>query len=192
MKTEQASAEVQGTADMILSQTERISRIVRTLIDFSRSGDNSDHTAVSLRSTVADAIQLLQLDKSAKAVAFENRVPDDVLVRGDSHQLTQVFVNLLANARDASAAQGEILITCEIAGDRTPVVRVVDSGSGIPAQLLDKVMEPFFTTKEPGEGTGLGLSLVYSIIRLHRGSIEITSPVSDNRGTCVTIRLIPA
>jgi PAS domain S-box-containing protein len=192
LKDDHPGGEVGDTADMILTQTDRIYRIVRTLIDFSRSDDDRDHGAVAVGRSVADAIDLLELDRAAKPVRFDNRVPPDLTVQGDGHQLTQVFVNLLGNARDASDEDGVVVISAEIDDDGTRIIRVTDRGHGIPTGNLGKVMEPFFTTKEPGEGTGLGLSLVYSIIRLHRGTMDVTSPVAGGRGTCVTIRLNPA
>lgn len=188
---EATNDEMRNSAEAILAQTERISTIVRTLIDFSRSDDNSDHRQVRLANAVNDAIQLLRLDKTAKPVNFVSQIPADLMVHGDTHQLTQVFVNLLANARFASPEHSEILVYHEISASGVRLVHVADQGSGIPAELQDRVLDPFFTTKEPGEGTGLGLSLVYSIIRLHRGSIAITSPWRDERGTLVTISLNP-
>lgn len=188
LKAQETSEEIFNTADMILTQTDRISRIVSTLIDFSRSDDNSHHGAIELARPIADAIQLLLLDKSAKPVVFDNQVTGDILVKGDGHQLTQVFVNLLSNARDASDENGLISIDYSIEDTGTRAIRIRDWGSGIPGPVLDKVMDPFFTTKDPGAGTGLGLSLAYSIIRLHQGTIEIDSPASQ-RGTTVTVRL---
>ncbi|MDP4917985.1 MAG: ATP-binding protein, partial [Haliea sp.] len=79
-----------------------------------------------------------------------------------AQRLLQVFVNLLGNARDASAAGGEVRIDAKATRSEVSV-SVEDDGSGIPAALQSRVFEPFFTTKEPGEGTGLGLALVYSI-----------------------------
>ncbi|MFA5493765.1 MAG: ATP-binding protein [Porticoccaceae bacterium] len=187
--SESTSPEVQQTAGIILAQTERISTIVRTLIDFSRSDDTIDHGPVLLARPADNAIQLLRLDKSAKPVDFVSAIPPDLQVHGDVHQLTQVFVNLLSNARDSSPAGSEVRIDCEITANGTRLVHVSDQGSGIPEELHDRVLDPFFTTKEPGEGTGLGLSLVYSIIRLHRGYITITSPLADGRGTRMTISL---
>lgn len=187
--SESRDDQTRHTAEVILAQTTRISTIVRTLIDFSRSDDNSDHRPVRLARAVDDAIQLLRLDKGAKAVNFLSTVPADLMVHGDTHQLTQVFVNLLSNARDASPEGSDIRVDCEMGPGATRLIHVSDRGSGIPAELHEKVLDPFFTTKEPGEGTGLGLSLVYSIIRLHRGSLAITSPLADGRGTRVTISL---
>ncbi|MCK9563262.1 MAG: hypothetical protein M0R02_11155, partial [Bacteroidales bacterium] len=111
--SESDDAQTRDTAEIILAQTERITTIVRTLIDFSRSDDTSDHGPVLLARPVDDAVQLLSLDKAAKAVNFTSSIPADLLVQGDAHQLTQVFVNLLANARDASPEGGAIRVEYE-------------------------------------------------------------------------------
>lgn len=189
--SESRDTQTRETAETILSLTERITAIVRTLIDFSRSDDTSDHGAVLLSKPVDDAIQLLSLDKAAKPVKFISTLPPDLLVHGDAHQLTQVFVNLLANARDASPEHGTIAVEYEPGPGDTRLVHISDDGSGIPPELQERVLEPFFTTKDPGEGTGLGLSLVYSIVRLHRGTIHIASPLRQGRGTRITVSLPP-
>lgn len=182
-------AETLATAAMIREQTERISRIVRTLIDFSRSDSGADHGPTDLGKVVDDAIQLLSLDRTARPVQFSASIPAGTRVYGDPNQLTQVFVNLLSNARDASNDDGLIRVYCAPGNGNTLRVRVEDEGSGIPGDIVDRVMDPFFTTKDPGKGTGLGLSLVFSIIRLHGGSVQIESPVSGNCGTRVSVTL---
>jgi len=181
--------ETTRSAAIILDLTERINSIVRTLIEFSRSDSKDALKPIPLKPAVDSAIQLLQLDRHAKVVEFRATIAEDLLVRGDSHQLAQVFVNLLANARDASDSGDVVEISCDESDPQQVVVQVTDWGCGIPAALQNRVMEPFFTTKDSGEGTGLGLSMVYSIIRFHRGSVKLASPVAGNRGTRVTLTL---
>ena len=100
------------------------------------------------------------------------------------------MLNLLSNARDAVESGGEIAVEIHRELNRT-VITVTDNGCGIPRAHLDQVLEPFFTTKAPGEGTGLGLALVYSIVRDMDGSMEIESPleISTGRGVRVSISL---
>ena len=94
-----------------------------------------------------------------------------------------------SNARDASPENSLIRIEYEPGDGNTHRFHVIDPGHGIPSELQDRVLDPFFTTKDPGDGTGLGLSLVYSIIRLHRGTLTISSPISENGGTQITLTL---
>src|SRR6266581_7939681 len=96
------------------------------------------------------------------------------MVMGNAIQLEQVFVNLLANARDALANMPRklITITCEVK-ENLVELQVGDTGPGIPAGLEQRIFDPFFTTKEVGAGTGLGLSITYGIIKEHQGTIAV-------------------
>lgn len=101
-------------------------------------------------------------------------------------QLNQVFMNILVNAAQAVEKQGEIRIaTRESAG----VVEIVisDTGQGIPEENLSRIFDPFFTSKEVGKGTGLGLNVAYNIIKKHQGSINVQSEVGI--GATFTVRI---
>src|SRR5690606_16132893 len=133
-------------------------------------------------------MQLLRLSKRSQDIQFENPCHDSLYLLGDAQRLVQVFVNLLSNARDASRPGQTIRADAE-ADKHQLVARVVDEGHGVPADKRDPICEPFFTTKEVGNGTGLGLSPVYSIAEEHYGHIATESPVSNGRGTCVEVSL---
>lgn len=94
---------------------------------------------------------------------------------GDAQRLQQVMINLLGNARDASEPGGRVIAAAEPDGERLRVT-VTDGGHGIDERVRDHLFEPFTTTKPAGEGTGLGLPLVYSIVAEHGGQIDIESP----------------
>lgn len=181
---------VHETADQILEQTKRITRIVQSLVSFSHSGNTQvAREPVPIRECVQEAMDLLALNKEGTQVRFVNLTPPDHLAKGDRQRLTQVFINLLSNARDASQPGQTITVTSH-QKEHTIVVDVEDQGSGIPPDVLARIYEPFVTTKEPGKGTGLGMSLVYSIIEEHYGHIAIQSPLDSARGgTRVTITL---
>jgi PAS domain S-box-containing protein len=178
------------TADSILSQTERISRIVQSLVTFAQTGKQTakDFQATNVWECATEAIQLLSLQKDRKPIEYQNDIDEDAIIWGDSQQMIQVFVNLLGNANDASPEFSTITLTSRLEEDRVEV-DITDEGSGISKEHIEQVMDPFFTTKETGKGTGLGLSVVYSIIEEHRGNIVITSPVAQGRGTRFTLQL---
>lgn len=178
LKYESDAPEVLETADQILSQTNRISSIVHSLVTFSHAGNHSSETCqtVSVQSFVNEAIALLSLQKDHTQVVFDNRIDGDTTVWGDSQKLIQVMVNLLSNARDASQDADTVVIECHRQPDQVDIW-VTDQGAGIETKHLDQIIEPFFTTKEPGKGTGLGLAMVYSIIEEHKGSIRVESPI---------------
>lgn len=176
---------VLDTADQILSQTDRVSRIVQSLVSYSHAGHASrtDFEAVSLRDCANEAIQLLSLQKDKNQVLFCNDIPKTAVVEGDAQRIIQVFINLLSNARDASPEQGRVMLESN-EDEYSVTVFVTDEGHGIPPELIERILEPFFTTKDPGEGTGLGLAMVYSIIEDHSGHLDIISPADTvhNRG----------
>jgi signal transduction histidine kinase len=98
------------------------------------------------------------------------------VVLADSQRLLQVFINLLSNARDASNTNGEVRVSASTANDMA-TIQIEDDGSGIPPEQQSQVFEPFYTTKDPGEGTGLGLAMVYTIMDNMDGSVQLESPI---------------
>ncbi|MDZ7784211.1 MAG: ATP-binding protein [Halioglobus sp.] len=189
-------AEVRHMAHDILTQTNRVTRIVESLMNFShtgKSGTERELCAVNLADCIDEAIHLLGLDMEAKPVRFDNHCDRELLVRADSQHLLQVFINLLANARDACDDYGEVHISARACDERV-TIHVEDNGCGIPAELQSQVFEPFFTTKEPGAGTGLGLALVFSLVDDMDGQVHLTSPLDGGTqsGTRVSLELYRA
>lgn len=193
LEYETEHSEIRHMAHDILEQTNRVSRIVESLMNFSHMGSKSNETTLTpsnIADCVDEAIHLLQLDHQARPVLFNNHCDREFVVLADSQRLLQVFINLLGNARDACEDEGLVSIGAHREGELINV-EVEDNGSGIEPQLLSQVFEPFFTTKDPGEGTGLGLALVYSIMEDMGGSVHLHSPIGDERhpGTRVTLQL---
>jgi PAS domain S-box-containing protein len=185
--------EIRFMAQDILKQTGRVTRIVESLMNFSHSGAEAGETKLSptnLADCVDEAIHLLTLDRDAHPANFNNMCDRELLVLADSQRLLQVFVNLLANARDACDDYAEVRIDANVSGEQARI-DVDDNGCGISPELQSQAFEPFYTTKEPGAGTGLGLALVFSIMEDMHGKVQLTSPLSQgpNPGTRVTLHL---
>jgi signal transduction histidine kinase/Na+/proline symporter len=181
---ETETEEIKITADDIITQTERISSIVTSLVNFSHGGAHAptiENSIFSVKQCADEAIKLLSLDNDATAVRFNNCC-DNSEVLGDYQGLLQVFVNLLSNARDASDTDDYISIDCHREDDQV-IIKVCDAGHGISSAQQEQIFEPFFTTKEPGKGTGLGLALVFSIIENHQGQISVRSPINLDYGS---------
>ncbi len=196
LEYENDAEEIRTMARDILKQTERVSRIVESLVNFSHIGSGAGDTRLgpaNLADCVDEAISLLSLDRGARPLQFDNQCDRELVVLADAQRLLQVFVNLLSNARDACDAGGRVQISAGMRDGRVEI-QVEDNGAGIPPELQGQVLEPFFTTKEPGAGTGLGLSLVFSIMEDMGGSVQIASPVIDGPrpGTRITLQLAPA
>lgn len=178
------------TASAILSQTDRISRIVQSLVTFAHSGKETknEFQQVNIRECADEAIHLLSLQRERKPIEYRNTIANEARAWGDSQRLIQVFVNLLGNANDASPEYCSVTLTSRAEEDRVEI-DITDEGTGIAKEHINQIMDPFFSTKETGKGTGLGLAVVFSIIQEHNGNIHVTSPVSQGRGTRFTIQL---
>jgi PAS domain S-box-containing protein len=181
-------AVVRESVELIRTQVQRIGDIVRTLVTFSHGGVPRERALapLNLHDCVEEAMRLVRLSRAGKRVTGRNLCDPDVTVHGDRQRLVQVFVNLLANACDASRPGAEVDIDTRVERDQVEIV-VSDRGSGIAPELIDRVFEPFFTTKDPGEGTGLGLPLAFSIVQDHGGTITMESDAGT--GTRVRVRL---
>ena len=125
------------------------------------------------------------LSPDTHTLEFDVKLIDDAIVYGDANQLTQVFVNLLNNAADASPPGGTVSVRSHIDKD-TLVITTNDQGPGINPETRRQVFEPFYTTKPVGQGTGLGLSLAYSIITNHDGKLIIGD---TTKGTSMLVSL---
>ena len=170
---------------VIIKHIDNISSTVRQILDFARL-PATERRAVSLQSAVDRARELLAWKLDARHIALDVSVQDDLpMLTADADQLQQVLVNLLLNAADASQANGHIRLEALVADGAMVRIRIVDQGSGIPAEHLQAVFDPFFTTKPRGEGTGLGLPISASIVRNHGGRIDLAS--TPGSGTTATV-----
>jgi len=171
-----ATPEVSEGLNQILTQTDRISRIVGSLSNYGHAGAPDEYPAenLDLEQIVGEAINLVSLSQSGKQMNYQHQCEGGVFVSGYAQKLVQAFVNLLTNATDASEPGQTITIETGIDANQVTIT-VSDRGKGIAEEHLSKIFEPFFTTKMVGEGTGLGLSLAYNIIQEHGGSISVSS-----------------
>jgi len=185
LQHETEAAEIETSAELILSQTDRINVIVQSLINFSR-GDETYHDQlqpVSVLSAAEEAIQILSLTKEQHREQFVCLIDADIKIVSDHRQLVQIFLNLLGNARDATSDGSPIEISCQPDGSKLRIM-ISDQGSGIAEPIKDQLFEPFITSKEPGQGTGLGLWMVFNLVKNLRGEINLSSPAKNSdRGT---------
>lgn len=168
-------------------QAKNCKRIVEDLLKFARAGDTRK-TVVDVNQSLRDLVDLLSRQFESVDISMETRLDQELpQVMGDTEKIKQVFMNLLVNAKQAITGSGLIRIeTANLESGRI-LVTISDNGAGIPEDITDKVFDPFFTTKPVGEGTGLGLSVSYGIIRDHGGTIEVKSEVG--KGTVFSIQL---
>lgn len=148
-------------------------------------GGTTRYEQVDLSKVVADAVQLLQRIVP-RTVVIRPEIEAGVGLHGSSSQMFQVIVNLVSNGADAMPQGGQIVVRVQRSGDDA-VVEVIDTGKGMDPQTLERALDPFFTTKPRGHGTGLGLATVDRVVREHRGGVAVSS--EPGRGTTVTVRL---
>ncbi|WP_276150236.1 MULTISPECIES: ATP-binding protein [unclassified Sulfitobacter] len=189
-----------GDLIQINQNANRAASLVGQLLAFSRKQTLRLET-IDMRDTLADLTHLLNRLVGEKVTLTLKHDPVLKPVRADKRQLEQVLMNLVVNARDSMPAGGEIRVTTELLELKEPLerdrasvppgqyvtVQVSDDGAGIAPDKLQKVFEPFYTTKRTGEGTGLGLSTAYGIIKQSNGYIFVDSMV--DRGTTFTLYL---
>jgi two-component system, NtrC family, sensor kinase len=172
--------------EKIERQTFRAAKIVNGLLNLARPAQ-IDSGPCDINAVINDVLSLLEHQFRTGRIQvrkeFSSIAPH---VQGIEYKLQQVFLNLLLNARDAMPKGGWLTIVTRVEGDAA-VVEVADTGSGIPADQLSRIYDPFFTTKAIGKGTGLGLSITYGIVQEHGGTITCESDIGQ--GTRFTLRL---
>jgi signal transduction histidine kinase len=167
-----------------ISGLEELTELAQSLKDFSRldrarTGDFNVNDGL-------DKTLLITKNKLKNKVTIHKHYGDIPLIHCSPSQINQVFLNLLTNSADAIEESGDIILRTRAENGKVRI-SVSDTGKGIPADILPKVRDPFFTTKEVGKGTGLGLSIVDQIVSAHGGELLIES--QQGKGTTITVVL---
>lgn len=181
----------------VLEAGGRASELTRKLLAFSRQ-EVAETAPMSLTETAEHVLSFVSRLIGAQVEIRRQLASERLTIRGSRGQIEQVLVNILLNARDAIADTGRVTVrTGKVKGAEAAValpeegtyafVEIADTGEGISPQNLDRIFEPYFTTKEQGKGTGLGMAIAYGIVRQHRGIIMVTSAVGQ--GTTFTVYL---
>lgn len=182
----------------ILDATHRGQDLIARILAFSRRQHHHFDT-INLKSTIEAALSLLRPTIPASVIIHFQ--PVDIVIQGNQTQIHQVLVNIINNAVDAMDGEGDIHINMSrILADDIMLkqfpdtikqnyckIEIIDTGHGMDQSTIERIFEPFYTTKEVGKGTGLGLSIVHSIIKEHQGEITVSSQLG--RGTTFTILL---
>jgi two-component system NtrC family sensor kinase len=175
---------------IIETQVTRVIEIIARLLDITRRAPG-EPGAVDVQALARDTADLVRPALARAGVTLAVRTePGLTAVRGQHDQLQQVILNLLTNAMAATPPGGAIAVTTRaLADDGEVEIAVSDTGHGIPAGHREQIFEPFFSTKEAGRGTGLGLFISAEIVREHKGRIDIES--EEGRGTTFRV-VLPA
>jgi two-component system, cell cycle sensor histidine kinase and response regulator CckA len=200
LQAKHSDEDTQNLLDTLLTMTERGGDMVKQILSFAR-GAEGEKITLSPRILIKEIVKILR-ETFPKNIAIRQELDEDLQnVSGDITQLHQVLMNLAVNARDAMPEGGTLTFVAQnvsldehyarmnvdAKAGQFVMIQLVDTGCGIPEELIHKIFDPFFTTKEKGMGTGLGLSTSASILRGHQGFINVYSEVG--KGTRFSIYL---
>ena len=174
-----ASAEAESLLCTIESSTSRIASLVRTVKDYTYL-DQAPVQNVDIVRSLETTLDLLSHKLRPGIDVKRGYQPIPLIVNTVGTELNQVWTNIIENAIDAMSGQGELRVRT-FREDHHVVVEIGDSGPGIPPEIKPHIFDPFFTTKGVGEGTGLGLNTVQTIVRKHGGNLQVSSKPGDTR-----------
>ena len=175
------------------ASVEHGAEMVKQILSFTRGGDGQREQFLQVRHLVKDIEKMLR-HTLPKTIDLQTAVPKDLwAISADATQVHQVLMNLCVNARDAMPCGGRLTVGAEnvtldendarmdpeVRPGTFVILKVADTGTGIPADILDKMFDPFFTTKEQGKGTGLGLFTVQGIVKAHGGFIRVDTKAGE-------------
>lgn len=164
---------VRGYGQEIVEYSRVIKDIVVDLTSYTRSSDREYLTTIDVRQVLLDAVRLVLRSTGTPADAVPVDAPAGLIVHARTSELQQVFVNLVKNALEAVQPSDGSVRVVALAEDDAVVIRVIDDGPGVPLAARSQIFDPFYTTKDPGKGTGLGLNIVYRIVTKHRGTVAV-------------------
>jgi PAS domain S-box-containing protein len=185
MNYEDDGSGLHEVAARINKSVKRGAGLVDGLLQFSRRQIENEFQKLDLVTVVQDTYELIRKSFDKK-IDIRIDVPDSLPTLGDPAGLSQTLMNLCTNARDAMPGGGQLRIEARKVGDMA-VLMVSDTGQGMNRETSEKCFDPFFTTKPVGQGTGLGLSTTYGIVKSHAGSITVESKIK--KGTTIRISL---
>ncbi|MEP1891329.1 MAG: ATP-binding protein, partial [Cyclobacteriaceae bacterium] len=167
--------------------SKRASEIVKTIGRFSRKSASMDEFC-NIHAILDGCLLMMSANLIERVRIVKNYSENSLVVKGNEGMLHQAFLNVLMNADQAIEGEGDIIITTEL-NDSKAIVKIKDTGVGIEDTNLVKVMDPFFSTKEPGKGVGLGLFITYNIISELGGKIEFNSKLGEGAECIISLNL---
>lgn len=174
--------------DNIYQETLRARDVVKGLLEFSRSQDFKLRTA-QLKDVVNRSVSLVNSQISGD-ISLVVTIPENLILPMDVQRMQEVFINIIMNAAQSIKQEGVITLSAEVDKTEKQVqIEIHDTGPGIPKEIQGRLFDPFYTTKEEGEGTGLGLSVAYGIIQQHRGKITVRSEPGQGASFFISLPL---
>ncbi len=186
--------------DTIEKASEQAALLTRKILSFSKGSYTDTFEIIYLNEVVQEFIKMFRRVSDRKIEIMDELAPDLWNIKAEKGQIEQIMMNLSVNARDAMPDGGQLIfrtenfeynhssnsdINLKLNNGKYVKLEVEDTGNGVPEKYLDKIFDPFFSSKKEGQGTGLGLSVVYGIVKSHHGFIDVRS--KENQGTVFRI-----
>jgi two-component system NtrC family sensor kinase len=173
----------------VIKGAHRCRDIVASLLRFSRATHKGIFSQVDINTVLTDSFVFTEHMLLRNGIVLEKSLAHDLpVIQGNAARLQHVFTNLILNAQQATESGGRVTVTSEAVADPSGVlISVSDTGYGIPKENLERIFEPFFTSRPDNSGTGLGLSIVKQIVQEHNGRIEVESEIG--KGSCFRVYL---
>lgn len=173
-----------GYVEKIIQYALNASRIVKDLTAYTRRSTPNDISRIDLASAIQESLRMAAHSAPLTTISIKRRLNEGCFIMGNSGEILQVFINLIVNAIHAMGDSGTLTLRCWSKSGRA-YASISDTGIGIPKHLLQRIHDPFFTTKPSGKGTGLGLYVVYKIVTKHHGEFDCIS--MEGSGTTMTV-----
>ncbi len=186
LREEELSDFVREMVERVSLEAHRLSQFTKGVLSFSRT-DAGGASEADVNQVLQEVMALLRYEAQKRSITVVEEMDFHIpAVTADGNRLKQVFINLIMNALQAMEEGGIITLRTSAPDGMSVAIQIVDTGSGIPDAVLARIFDPFFSTKEPGEGTGLGLFITKNIVEILGGKITVASEVG--KGTTFTVR----
>lgn len=177
---EKDQKKIRKYANKVFDRSKHMSSIILNMSGYSRSSESVEEKEVNLNERIDAAIEIAILTSYNNDIRVDKSFSELPPIKAKPEEIQQIFTNLLTNAVQAMEGKGELRISTT--GQNGVVFATIkDTGPGIPKEYLSKIYDPFFTTKEQGKGTGLGLNIVHQLVEKHGGKIYVSS--QEGKGT---------
>ena len=181
---EKDSAKIHKYANKVFDRSRHMASIILNMSGYMRSAMSTEEKEVNLNERIDAAIDIAILTSYNNDIKLDKKFSELPLIKAKPEEIQQIFTNLLTNAVQAMEGKGELLIST--GGENGNVHATIrDTGPGIPKEYLSKIYDPFFTTKEQGKGTGLGLNIVHQLVSKYGGTIDVSS--REGKGTTFSL-----
>lgn len=187
---EDISQKVKTLSQKIVNRSQQMASIIMNMNDYARTNPNEAFKEVDVNKILDSATEIALMAPHANEIEMQKQYSPLPLMKTKPEEIQQIFVNILRNAVQAIEGTGQIIVSSEMVGNNI-VLKIKDTGTGIPQKFIQRVFDPFFTTKDQGEGTGLGLNIVHRLVEKYGGNIDVKSKEGEGTTFIITFPVNP-